>query len=198
MDAGATTINIPDTVGLFAGRVWGFDQGIKNVIDVSANDAVIRTHCQNDLGLSTANSLAGIANGARQVECTIGGIGERAGNASLEEIAMSVIMRGQNQLNGAFMGINPVYIYQTSRMVSRILRYARPTAQSHRRRERVCARIGIHQDGMLKNKLTYEIIAPMIGVFETEGKLTAWLWVSTRETRIEIKLGQLGVTLTNG
>ena len=87
VDAGATTINIPDTVGFCLPDEFGrLIKGIKeNAIDVSANDAIISTHCQNDLGLSTANSLAGIANGARQVECTINGIGERAGNASLRK-----------------------------------------------------------------------------------------------------------------
>ena len=200
MDAGATTINIPDTVGFCLPDEFGaLIKGIKeNVIDVSANDAVISTHCQNDLGLSTANSLAGIANGARQVECTINGIGERAGNASLEEIAMSVIMRGQNQLNGAFMGINPVYIYQTSRMVSE---YSGMLVQPHKAivgANAFAHESGIHQDGMLKNKLTYEIIAPeTIGVFRDEDDCGVVMGKHSGRHALKSKLGQLGVTLAD-
>ena len=200
VDAGATTINIPDTVGFCLPDEFGaLIKGIKeNVIDVSANDAVISTHCQNDLGLSTANSLAGIANGARQVECTINGIGERAGNASLEEIAMSVIMRGQNQLNGAFMGINPVYIYQTSRMVSE---YSGMLVQPHKAivgANAFAHESGIHQDGMLKNKLTYEIIAPeTIGVFRDEDDCGVVMGKHSGRHALKSKLGQLGVTLAD-
>ena len=92
VEAGATTLNIPDTVGICLPEEFGaLIAGIKANVP---GDYVISTHCQNDLGLSTANSLAGVANGARQVECTVNGIGERAGNASLEEVAMAIWMRG--------------------------------------------------------------------------------------------------------
>ena len=200
VDAGATTINIPDTVGFCLPDEFGrLIKGIKeNVIDVSANDAIISTHCQNDLGLSTANSLAGIANGARQVECTINGIGERAGNASLEEIAMSVIMRGQNQLNGAYMGVNPVYIYQTSRMVSE---YSGMLVQPHKAivgANAFAHESGIHQDGMLKNKSTYEIIAPeTIGVFRAEDDCGVVMGKHSGRHALKSKLGQMGVTLAD-
>ena len=200
VDAGATTINIPDTVGFCLPDEFGrLIKGIKeNVIDVSANDAIISTHCQNDLGLSTANSLAGIANGARQVECTINGIGERAGNASLEEIAMSVIMRGQNQLNGAYMGVNPVYIYQTSRMVSE---YSGMLVQPHKAivgANAFAHESGIHQDGMLKNKSTYEIIAPeTIGVFRDEDDCGVVMGKHSGRHALKSKLGQMGVTLAD-
>jgi 2-isopropylmalate synthase len=196
VDAGATTINIPDTVGFCLPDEFGrLIKGIKeNVIDVSANDAVISTHCQNDLGLSTANSLAGILNGARQVECTINGIGERAGNASLEEIVMACIMRGQMQLNGCYMGINPVYIYQTSRMVSE---YSGMLVQPHKAivgANAFAHESGIHQDGMLKNKSTYEIIAPeTIGVFREEDDCGVVMGKHSGRHALKSKLKQLGV-----
>eukprot|EP00955_Chlamydomonas_euryale_P008139 86396-Chlamydomonas_euryale.AAC.7 len=116
--AGATTLNIPDTTG------WNLPNEFGGIIaNIRANtpgadSVIISTHCQNDLGLSTANSLAGAMNGARQLECTINGIGERAGNASLEEIVMAIALKGQSHMNGLYTGINPVHIYPTSRMVS--------------------------------------------------------------------------------
>ena len=118
VDAGATTINIPDTTGWnlpheFGGLIAGIKANVK-----TEGRCVISTHCQNDLGLSTANSLAGVGAGARQVECTINGIGERAGNASLEEVAMAMLLRGQAHLGGAWHALQPVHIAVTSRMVA--------------------------------------------------------------------------------
>ena len=125
--AGATTLNIPDTTGW--NMPWEFGGLIKKLREnVEGADSVIfSTHCQNDLGLSTANSLAGAMNGARQVECTINGIGERAGNAALEEIVMAIALKGDTHFdeeNGGQMGtgriytaINPVHISSTSKVV---------------------------------------------------------------------------------
>jgi len=118
--AGATTLNIPDTTG------WNLPHEFANLIaDLRANvpgaeGVVFSTHCQNDLGLSTANSLAGAMAGARQIECTINGIGERAGNASLEEVVMAIALRGDAQMGGLFTAINPVHITPTSKMVVRM------------------------------------------------------------------------------
>ncbi len=96
--AGATTINIPDTVGYTLPHEFGeLIKGVKDNV-VGVENVVISTHCQNDLGLSTANSLAGVMNGARQIECTINGIGERAGNASLEEVCVAIMLRGQEKV----------------------------------------------------------------------------------------------------
>ena len=155
--------------------------------------AVISTHCQNDLGLSTANSLAGVANGARQVECTINGIGERAGNASLEEVAMSIYMRGQSRLMGAYTGINPVHIYPISQMVKT---YSGMAIQPHKAivgANAFAHESGIHQDGMLKNKLTYEIIAPeQIGYFRGEDDCGVVMGKHSGRHALSSKLNQLG------
>ena len=191
MEAGATTLNIPDTVGICLPEEFG-----ELIAGIKANvpgEYVISTHCQNDLGLSTANSLAGVANGARQVECTINGIGERAGNASLEEVAMSIWMRGQEKIFGARTGINPVYIYPCSKMVrefsgmscNRTRRSSGANAFAHES--------GIHQDGMLKNKKTYEIIAPEeIGYFRGENDVGVVMGKHSGRHALSSKLKQLG------
>jgi 2-isopropylmalate synthase len=196
VEAGATTLNIPDTVGIclpdeFGQLIAGIKANVKGI-----EGAVISTHCQNDLGLSTANSLAGVANGARQVECTINGIGERAGNASLEEVAMSIFMRGQSRLAGAYTGINPVYIYPTSQMVKN---YSGMAIQPHKAivgANAFAHESGIHQDGMLKNKLTYEIIAPeQIGYFRGEDDVGVVMGKHSGRHALSSKLKQLGVPM---
>ncbi|KXZ52123.1 hypothetical protein GPECTOR_10g751 [Gonium pectorale] len=119
-----------------------------------AENVIISTHCQNDLGLATANSLAGAAAGARQIECTINGIGERAGNASLEEVVMAIKLRGESQLGGLRTGIRPVHIHPTSKMVSD---YSGMAVQPHKAivgANAFAHESGIHQDGMLKNRET--------------------------------------------
>ncbi|CAL8462098.1 g1629 [Coccomyxa elongata] len=160
IEAGATTLNIPDTTG------WNLPHEFGGLIaDLIANtpgaDRVIfSTHCQNDLGLSTANSLAGAMAGARQIECTINGIGERAGNASLEEVVMAINKRGVQQMGGLRTGIRPVHIVSTSKMVSD---YSGMMVQPHKAivgANAFAHESGIHQDGMLKSKETYEIITP--------------------------------------
>lgn len=158
--AGATTLNIPDTVGINIPSEFG-----KLIADIKSNtpgieNVIISTHCQNDLGLSTANTLAGAYAGARQLEVTINGIGERAGNASLEEVVMSLKCRGEDVFEGLYTGINPRHIYMTSKMVEE---YTGMHIQPHKAivgANAFAHESGIHQDGMLKHKGTYEIIAP--------------------------------------
>ncbi|XP_039042818.1 2-isopropylmalate synthase 1, chloroplastic-like [Hibiscus syriacus] len=158
--AGATTLNIPDTVGITMPREFG-----QLIADIKANtpgieNIVISTHCQNDLGLSTANTIAGACAGARQVEVTINGIGERAGNASLEEVVMAIKCRGEHVLGGLYTGINTQHIVMTSKMVEE---YTGLHVQPHKAivgANAFAHESGIHQDGMLKHKGTYEIISP--------------------------------------
>ena len=192
VEAGATTLNIPDTVGICLPEEFG-----ELIAGIRANvpgEYVISTHCQNDLGLSTANSLAGVANGARQVECTINGIGERAGNASLEEVAMAIYMRGQEKIFGARTGINPVYIYPCSKMVKE---FSGMSVQPHKAivgANAFAHESGIHQDGMLKNKKTYEIIAPEeIGYFRGEGDVGVVMGKHSGRHALSSKLAQLGI-----
>ncbi|KAG4908704.1 hypothetical protein JHK84_057248 [Glycine max] len=157
--AGATTLNIPDTVGITMPSEFG-----KLIADIKANtpgieNVIISTHCQNDLGLSTANTIEGARAGARQLEVTINGIGERAGNASLEEVVMA--LRCGAHVNGnLYTGINTKHIFLTSRMVEE---YTGLQLQPHKALVGANAfahESGIHQDGMLKHKGTYEIISP--------------------------------------
>jgi len=157
--AGATTLNIPDTVGYTLPYEFG-----KLIADIKANtsgieNAIISTHCQNDLGLATANTLAGARSGARQLEVTINGIGERAGNASLEEVVMAIKCRGE-LLDGLYTGINSQHITLTSKMVQE---HSGLHVQPHKAivgANAFAHESGIHQDGMLKYKGTYEIISP--------------------------------------
>jgi 2-isopropylmalate synthase len=137
----------------------------KLIADIKANtpgieNAIISTHCQNDLGLSTANTLAGANAGARQVEVTVNGIGERAGNASLEEVVMAIKCRGKEQLGGLYTGVNTKQITMASKMVSE---FTGMVVQPHKAivgANAFAHESGIHQDGMLKFKGTYEIISP--------------------------------------
>ncbi|WP_420630333.1 2-isopropylmalate synthase [Candidatus Leptofilum sp.] len=156
--AGATTLNIPDTVGYTAPEEYG--RLIRYLIENTpgAETVVWSTHCHNDLGLATANTLAGVQNGARQVEVTINGIGERAGNTSLEEVAMAISTR-PNFFNFT-TNIDTTHITRTSRMVSA---YTGMVVQPNKAivgANAFAHEAGIHQDGMLKNQLTYEIMRP--------------------------------------
>jgi 2-isopropylmalate synthase len=156
--AGATTINIPDTVGYaipsefgkLIRTLWQRVPGMENVI--------LSVHCHNDLGLAVANSLAAIQNGARQVECTINGIGERAGNTSLEEVVMALRTRGD--LFQFHTRINPKHIYTTSRLVSKITGMVVQPNKAVVGANAFAHESGIHQDGILKEKRTYEIMTP--------------------------------------
>lgn len=155
--AGATTVNIPDTVGYTEPQEYGsLIKAIKENVP-NINQAIISVHCHNDLGLAVANSLAAIKSGARQVECTINGIGERAGNASLEEIVMSVDTR-KDIYAGLKTGINKKEIYKVSRLVSKLTGFAVAPNKAIVGGNAFRHESGIHQDGVLKERSTYEII----------------------------------------
>jgi 2-isopropylmalate synthase len=163
IQAGATTLNIPDTVGYTVPLEFG--DLIRNIRERvrGIEKAIISTHCHNDLGLAVANSLVGVANGARQVECTINGIGERAGNASLEEIVMALRVRGDRYPFQT--AIVTEELYPTSQMLEEITGIPVQPNKAIIGRNAFAHEAGIHQDGMLKNRLTYEIMTPQsVGV----------------------------------
>jgi 2-isopropylmalate synthase len=169
--AGATVVNIPDTTGYCLPDEYG--QKIKYLVDnvKGIHKAIISTHCHNDLGMATANSVAGVINGARQVEVTINGIGERAGNTSLEEVVM--IMKSRKHL-GIETGIRSQNIYKTSRMVSSLMNMPVQPNKAIVGRNAFAHSSGIHQDGVLKNRENYEIIDPVdVGISESIIALTA-------------------------
>ena len=158
IDAGATTVNIPDTVGYttpeeFFNLIIGIRENVRNI-----DKARISVHCHNDLGLAVANSLAAVRAGARQIECTINGIGERAGNASLEEIVMAIKTRGDTY--GLTTGIDGTQIMRSSRLVSEHTGFAVQPNKAIVGKNAFRHASGIHQDGMLKERTTYEIMDP--------------------------------------
>ena len=163
VEAGATTLNIPDTVGYsmpteFGELIQGIRQRVRGIENVT-----ISAHCHNDLGLAVANSLAAVCAGARQVECTINGIGERAGNASLEEIVMA--MRVRPDRYGYDTGIVSEQLFPASQMLSEVTGVPVQPNKAVTGRNAFAHEAGIHQDGMLKNPLTYEIMTPQsVGV----------------------------------
>lgn len=161
--SGATIINIPDTVGYAVPEEFGkLIRYIRTHVRNCA-DAVISVHCHNDLGLAVANSLAAIQNGAEQVECTINGIGERAGNASLEELVMAMNVR--QAYYQAETAIDTRQLYPTSQLLSEITGNAVQPNKAIVGKNAFAHEAGIHQDGMLKNPLTYEIMTPQsVGV----------------------------------
>ncbi len=156
IDAGARTINIPDTVGYAIPEEFGYK--IKTLLNriPNADKAIFSVHCHNDLGLAVANSLAAVANGARQVECTINGLGERAGNAALEEIVMGIKTR--SDLFDVSTIINTEMIVPTSRMVSTITGFPVQPNKAIVGANAFAHESGIHQDGVLKHRETYEIM----------------------------------------
>ncbi len=156
--AGATTLNIPDTVGYTTPEEYGWliDYPIKNT--PGADKVIWSTHCHDDLGLATSNTLAGVANGARQVEVTINGIGERAGNTSLEEVAMAVATRPQQF--PVYSNIDTTQITRVSRMVSAYTGIPVQPNKAIVGANAFAHEAGIHQDGMLKHQSTYEIMRP--------------------------------------
>ncbi len=168
IDAGATTVNIPDTVGYSIPSEFG--NLIKALFDKVPNihKAIINVHCHNDLGLAVANSLVAIEAGARGIECTINGLGERAGNAALEEVVMALKTRS-DRFNGLYTGIHSERLYKTSRLVSQL------TGMKVQRNKAIVGanafahESGVHQDGMLKERSTYEIMRPQdVGIDATE------------------------------
>jgi 2-isopropylmalate synthase len=158
IDAGARTINIPDTVGYaipeeWAARIGRIRERVKN-----SDRAIISVHCHNDLGQAVANSLAAIRAGARQVECAVNGIGERAGNASLEEIVMA--LRTRKDFFGVESAVRTEEIFRTSRLLSHITGVHVQPNKAIVGENAFAHEAGIHQDGVLKEKLTYEIMKP--------------------------------------
>ena len=173
INAGATTVNIPDTVGYCLPYQYG--DIIANVMNRVPNidKAVISVHCHNDLGMATANSLTAIQNGARQIECTINGIGERAGNTALEEVVMAIKTR-QDMFNGLDTRINTQEIHRVSQMVSQLCNMPIQPNKAIVGSNAFAHSSGIHQDGMVKNKNTYEIMSPeTIGLKKEKLNLTA-------------------------
>src|SRR3954447_2522844 len=163
LDEGATTINVPDTVGYTMPHEYAamFEQLYRLVPDL--RKVVVSVHCHDDLGLAVANSLAGLGAGCRQFECAINGIGERAGNASLEEIVM--LLHTRESSLGLWAGINTTEIARTSRLVSRLTGYQVQPNKAIVGRNAFAHEAGIHQDGVLKERTTYEIMdATTIGL----------------------------------
>jgi 2-isopropylmalate synthase len=164
--AGATTINIPDTVG-YTAPVESADL-IRMLIEKvpGADDIIFATHCHNDLGMATANSLAAVEGGARQIECTINGLGERAGNTALEEVAMALKVRGD--IMPYFTGIDTTKIMNISRRVASVSGFPVQFNKAIVGKNAFAHESGIHQDGMLKNAETFEIMRPEdVGLSET-------------------------------
>ena len=191
--AGATVINIPDTTGYCLPAEYG--EKIKylmaHVDGLSAGRAILSTHCHNDLGMATANTLSGVLNGARQVEVTINGIGERAGNTSLEEVAM--ILKCHKNID-IETNINTTKIYPTSRMVSSLMNMPVQPNKAIVGRNAFAHSSGIHQDGVLKNVSTYEIIDPKdVGLDDNSIVLTA----RSGRAALKYRLGVLGVNIDN-
>ncbi|HEX5586420.1 MAG TPA: 2-isopropylmalate synthase [Acidimicrobiia bacterium] len=155
VDNGATTLNIPDTVGY--GVPEEFAELIGYVIERVRGDFVVSTHCHNDLGLAVANSLAGVAAGARQVECAINGLGERAGNAALEEVVMAMRTRS-DYFGGVETTVHTEELARTSRMVARLTGYPVQYNKAVVGRNAFAHEAGIHQHGVLEDRETYEII----------------------------------------
>jgi 2-isopropylmalate synthase len=169
--AGATVVNIPDTTGYCVPEEYGrkikfLKENVKNI-----DKAIISTHCHNDLGMATANTIAGIMNGARQAEVTLNGIGERAGNTSLEEVVMILKCRKDIKLN---TGVVSKKIISSSRLVSTLMRMPVQANKAIVGRNAFAHSSGIHQDGVLKRRENYEIIDPKdVGLSESAIKLTA-------------------------
>jgi len=193
VERGAEVLNIPDTVGYaipdeFAGLIKGIFDNVKGIEGVT-----VSVHCHNDLGLAVANSLAALARGARQVECAVNGLGERAGNASLEEIAMTIKVR-KDRL-GLDTGINSREISRTSRLVSLLTGYPVQPNKAIVGRNAFAHESGIHQDGVLKERTTYEIMdVTDVGLVESDivlGKHSGRHAFSEQLERLGFYLGEM-------
>lgn len=190
IEAGATTINVPDTVGYSIPALWG-ERMATLIKRVKNSDKVIwSTHCHNDLGMAVANSLAAVMNGARQVECTINGLGERAGNASLEEIVMAIKTR--SDIFNLTTRIDTTQIVATSKLVSTITGYPVQPNKAIVGANAFAHESGIHQDGVLKHRETYEIMRAEDVGWNTNkltlGKLSGRNAFRTRLTELGIQL----------
>lgn len=189
--AGATVVNIPDTTGYCL--PWEYGNKIKFLIDNVSNihKAVISVHCHNDLGLATANAIAGVINGARQIECTINGIGERAGNTSLEECVM--IIKSHHNLN-LTTGIDSTKITGMSRLVSKLMHMPVQANKAIVGANAFAHSSGIHQDGFLKHRDTYECVNPAdVGVEASSIVLTA----RSGRAALHYRCSQVGINLSS-
>lgn len=193
IDAGAKTVNIPDTVGYtipdeFGRLIKGIMSNVPNI-----DKAIISVHCHNDLGMATANSLSGVQNGARQVECTINGIGERAGNAAMEEVVMALKVRPE-YFEGLYTEIDTVHFAEISKMVSELTSMPVQYNKSIVGRNAFAHESGIHQDGFLKGRATYEIMMP-----EWIGLSESYLPLGPRSGRAAVKsrLEKLGLSVSD-
>ena len=192
--AGATTVNIPDTVGWAVPEQFGalIKHLRDSVPEFENGKAIISVHCHNDLGLAVANSLAAVHNGARQIECTVNGIGERAGNASLEEIVMTLKTRG-DFYKGFDCGVNSREIVKSSRLVSRMSGLVVQRSKAIVGANAFAHGSGIHQDGILKKRETYEIMDPReVGWLQTELPLTK----HSGRAALRVRLKHLGFKMS--
>ncbi len=193
VEAGATTINMPDTVGYTTPEEYAamFREVRQRVPDVDARGIILSSHCHDDLGLAVANSLAAVQAGARQVECTINGIGERAGNAALEEIAAALFVRADYY--GISTGIDLKKLYPTSQMLSQLITFGPSPNKAIVGANAFAHESGIHQHGMLANPLCYEIMTP-----ESVGAASTHLVLGKHSGRAALRhrLEQLGYTLS--
>lgn len=187
-DAGATIFNVPDTVGYSFPEEFGSLVG--QVVRAIGDRATVSVHCHNDLGLAVANSLAAVAAGARQVECTVNGIGERAGNAALEEIVMALQIR--RDLMGLSTNIRTSEIYQTSRMLSGFVGFDPQPNKAVVGRNAFAHESGVHQDGILKERSTYEIMKPGDVGFPDTGLV---LGKHSGRNALRAKLEAMGISL---
>jgi 2-isopropylmalate synthase len=193
VEAGATTINMPDTVGYLTPEEYGrmFAEVRERIPAIDEKGIILSSHCHDDLGLAVANSLAAIQNGARQVECTINGIGERAGNAALEEIAAALYVRGDRY--GVSTGIKLANIYATSQVLGQIITFKPSPNKAIVGDNAFAHESGIHQHGMLANPLCYEIMTPaLVGVAKTH----LVLGKHSGRAALRHRLEQLGFSLT--
>ena len=187
--AGARTVNIPDTVGYSTPEEYGALIG--RIARALGDTAVVSVHCHDDLGLAVANSLAAVQAGARQIECTINGIGERAGNCSLEEVVM--VMKTRNDRYPFRTGVHTEHLYAASQTLSSIITFGPQPNKAIVGRNAFAHEAGIHQDGYLKEKSTYEIIDPKtVGV--PEGRLV--LGKHSGRHALKSRCEELGVVLT--
>jgi 2-isopropylmalate synthase len=193
IEAGATTINMPDTVGYTTPEEYGqmFREVRERIPAIDAQGVVLSSHCHDDLGLAVANSLAAIQNGARQVECAINGIGERAGNAALEEIAAALYVRGDRY--GVTTSIKLEQLYSTSEVLGQIITFRPSPNKAIVGANAFAHEAGIHQHGMLANPLCYEIMTPAL-VGAPKSHLV--LGKHSGHAALRHRLEQLGFTIT--
>jgi 2-isopropylmalate synthase len=193
VEAGATTINMPDTVGYSTPEEYAqmFSEVRERIPAIDEQGIILSTHCHDDLGMAVANSLAAVTAGARQVECTINGIGERAGNAALEEIAAALYVRGDHY--GMSSSIQLDKLYPTSEVLGQIITFKPSPNKAVVGANAFAHESGIHQHGMLANPLCYEIMTPsLVGVAHTH----LVLGKHSGRAALRHRLEQLGFTLT--